>query len=183
MKTFLFLLISVCSSLGSNAQNKYTGEWHDYEASDMTLNPDQTFHFLYRFDLIVCWVNGTWIVQKNTLYFTWIPVYDTVSLFDPMTNTMKDSLFLSETQKPTRWSQIPVEAQLTPAQNKYFLPKKLYYHRNVLNSFNVETGKMLTKRFKPLFGSKKKPAGYHRNVRPGRDYISVDRSLFYKTMS
>jgi hypothetical protein len=174
MKSLFITLFLFATFLGLQAQNKYSGEWHDYEASDITINVDGSFRFTFRFDLISSWANGTYKVNKDTLYFTWIPIFDTLRLFDSVKNTWVDSFIVSEGQIPKLLTKDPGNLLASGGQSKYYLPKKLYYHKEVLYDFNVETGKMLTKKYKPLWGSKKMPAGYHKKIKAARNYIYVN---------
>jgi hypothetical protein len=166
MKSILFTLVLVILNFKMKAQNKYCGVWRDYEANEMTIKGDSSFHFRFQFDLIDSWANGIYKVRKDTLYFTWIPIYDTLRLYDSAKNKFIDSLIISQGQTPKLLTEVPLNNFGNEGQSKHFLPKKLYYQKDILYSFHVNTGKMLTKNFKPLWGSKKVPAGYHRINKP-----------------
>jgi hypothetical protein len=155
MKSALLLLLAFSPALNLTGQNKYVGVWQDYEASSMTLNTDHSFHFTYRFDTINRWADGTWSVNNDTLFFTWVPIPDTTTQSKP------------GALAGAQWTMVP-------EQGNHFLPRMLYYCKNVLYFFNNETGTLETKRYRPLWSSKKKPAGFRRNINPGRNYISVE---------
>ena len=77
MKKIIQVLILFCF-FSVNAQDTIIGEYYNYFGSELKLNPDSTFNYTFRFDMCSSWTNGRYKVKKHTIYFEFIPVYDTL---------------------------------------------------------------------------------------------------------
>jgi hypothetical protein len=79
----IFLIAAVLFFISeANAQSKYVGHYRDFGGHSIDINTDSTFEFTWRFDLQGSWTKGKWSVHKDTIYFTMIPVYDTLIYTD-----------------------------------------------------------------------------------------------------
>ncbi|HEV3252626.1 MAG TPA: hypothetical protein VGZ71_16820 [Puia sp.] len=151
MKTASFLyFIVVCASL--NAQSIVAGHYRNYFGGSVNIAPDSTFKYSWHFDLQGSWTKGRWRMTKDTVYFTMIPVYDTIS------HTIKngeigDSLVLSVDEIPERIT-LNLNALYSGGQNIQPYPTKLLYRKNRL--YEIDKLGKLNKKWRRGFWSKKK---------------------------
>src|SRR4051812_48306654 len=114
---FLFLLTSLIVS----GQNRYIGEWNDYWGNSFEIKADSTFKFAWHFDLNVQWANGSWTINNDTIYFKFIPVYDTVKHSNSFALELSDDE-TSSVSVPTQIAQLS-----TGGQDTTRMPKSLFY--------------------------------------------------------
>lgn len=159
MKIFIFLIAILPFQL--NGQSKYVGYWHDYFATGLKINSDSTFKYTWRFDMQGSWMKGVWKVYKDTIYFNWIPVYDTLKYFDSTRNIKIDSLILSLDENPELITKKLPDLLYSGNQNYHPTPEKLYYHDNRLYLID-EKGKLIKGRVKYIWATKKNPQWFVR---------------------
>jgi hypothetical protein len=82
-------------SLNLSAQNKIIGNYRDNFRHHISINKDSTFKNQWIFDVYNYWAKGKWIIEKDTIYFNIIPVFDTLEY-------KNDSLILSIDEFPER---------------------------------------------------------------------------------
>jgi hypothetical protein len=100
MKILLALyFIVVCAHL--NAQSGAAGHYRDYFGGSLNIEPDSTFMYSWYFDLQGSWTKGEWRMTRDTIYFTMIPVYDTLRQASK-NGKIRDSLILSVDEKSER---------------------------------------------------------------------------------
>jgi len=149
----LFVLILITFQL--NAQKKFLGNYHTYFGSMLEIHADSTFKYSFHLDIESSWVNGIWRVKKDTIYFTMIPIYDTITFRDNSQTLRIDSLVLSLDQISERiTSKESISGFLTSyGQNRHSFPGKLFYRKNKL--FDIRKGKLIKEKTKGFWTHKK----------------------------
>ena len=158
MKIFLLLPLIVFT-LPAIAQPGVAGHYQDHFGSEIKLNPDSSFHYLWRFDLQASWNRGSYTVHHDTLYLTIIPVYDTVQVNHG--NQWADSLVLSAEGHPKRVSLSERAAFCCVAQSSRPSPQVLYYRKGRLYEIDKQ-GKLIRKKRRG-WGKKKFVPWYFRS--------------------
>ncbi|ETZ21824.1 hypothetical protein [Pedobacter sp. V48] len=136
--------------LRSLSQNELSGCYRVY-ANTIHINPDSTFRYIWRFDLIHEWATGRWSVENDTIYFKMIPVYDTLIYSDE--NGIKvTKVVLSDDEKQeiiafplSKYPFNPNESM--DHQGGYYYPKKLLFRNNKLYEINTK-GKLIKKKYR-----------------------------------
>jgi hypothetical protein len=123
------------------AQNKYCGEWNDYFGNSFDIKPDSSFKYLWIFDSSSRWAKGTWKMNNDTIYFIFIPVYDTI--IDGKNIILK----LSEDEKSSVYTFKDLIQLSSGVQDIALMPKKLFYRHNKLFVINAD-GKLSRKKLK-----------------------------------
>jgi hypothetical protein len=153
MKGALFLYsIVICTSL--NAQSIVAGHYRNYFGGSLNIVPDSTFKYSWHFDLQGSWTNGKWRMIKDTVYFTMIPVYDTIT-HAIKNGEIVDSLVLSLDEIPKR-TTINLNVLYSGGQNIQPYPTKLLYRKNRLYEIDKH-GKLDKKWGKNLWSKRKWP--------------------------
>jgi len=101
VKSIIVFLLLLLLAPDSKSQGKVSGFYYDNFGSKLQLNEDSCFEYEFAFDTIHLWANGKWSLRNNIIYFTTIPVYDTVEVTNSK-GFKKDSLVLSINNKPER---------------------------------------------------------------------------------
>jgi hypothetical protein len=137
------------------AQSKFAGRYYTHFGEMMDINSDSTFKYLWRFDLSASWSNGSWRVEKDTIYFKMIPVYDTLEYKDKRTNTIHDSLVLSDGRAPKRITvnEIFFNDLFSGGQNFRPCPEKLFYRNGKLLA--IYNGRLFKRRVRGIWIRKK----------------------------
>lgn len=120
----IYFLYLVCLS------KTIVGEYYDHFGNRLKINSDSTFIHKWNFDLASSWTKGKWNVKHDTIYFTTIPIFDTLRLSEK-----KDSLILSLTEIPTlRTYPNAILPQLLSSggQNRREIDMKLYFKSDKL---------------------------------------------------
>jgi len=146
-----------------NAQKKFIGNYHTYFGSMLEIHIDSIFKYNFHMDIESSWVNGTWRAKKDTIYFTMIPIYDTITFRDSNQTLRIDSLVLSLDQISERiTSKESVSGFLTSyGQNRHSFPSKLFYRKNKL--FYIRKGKLVKEKTKGFWTHKKYHTWYVRD--------------------
>ena len=149
--TIAFLLTL---SFGLFAQDKISGRYRDYFGSRILLNSDGSFKYTWNFDLASSWTKGTWKLQGDTVFFTMVPTYDTLSYINS-NNITADSLILSTDETPERFTKEHFAAMLLSSggQNRMNYPEKLLFKKGRL--YKIQEGKLVTKKQKGFWSNKK----------------------------
>ena len=142
MKIFLILPL-IMLRLPAIAQQGFAGHYQDHFGNEIKLNLDSSFHYLWSFDLVASWTNGTYMVSHDTVYLTIIPVYDTVQVSHG--DQLVDSLVLSAEGRPKRTSLSERTAFCCVSQNSRPSPKVLYYRKSRLYEIDKQ-GKLIRKK-------------------------------------
>ncbi len=79
MKELLTIII-MTSAVSLNAQKGLTGLYKDYFGNTIKINTDSTFEHKWNFDMQSSWVIGIWSRKDDTVFFSMVPVYDTVQV-------------------------------------------------------------------------------------------------------
>ena|SRR5450432_885491 len=158
MKILFALLFLFTVSIVSG-QNRYIGDWNDYWGNSFEIKPDSTFKFSWHFDLLVQWANGTWTIRNDTIYFKFVPVYDTIKYSSSF------ALELSDDETPSVSVPTNIAHLSSGSQDTARMPKKLFYQDEKLFIINTN-GKLV----------KKKNIGWY-----GKWHLwYIPRSKFYK---
>jgi len=140
--TILFLYLLV---LKVDAQNKFVGRYHDFFASTIVINSDSTFKYEFHFDLESSWSKGTWMTNKDTIYFNVIFLFDTLKYLDT-DGTLRDSLVLSLDETAEQITLDETQLLYSGGQERHPCPKKLYFKHNKYYFINPD-GKLVTQKF------------------------------------
>jgi hypothetical protein len=159
IKTYVTIIFSLILTISSSGQVIKTGKYHNFFSSELTLNPDSTYYYSYHFDLSSSWSSGKWAINSDTVYFTNIPIFDTVNYNDSIGNfkpSSGDSLILSMDQISERISSGSAITSLicSGGQNRSPNPVKLFYKKEKLFEVGLN-GKLITKRIYCPFRQKK----------------------------
>lgn len=155
---FCFVLFS--SSIITSAQSRTVGTYADYFGRKLELNADSTFDYSYHFDLYSTWTQGVWSLRNDTVYFKWLPVYDTIRITNPP-GQFKDSLILSLDRKAEGVGPPDEKVLYSGGQNYYPYPQKLFYHRDKLYTISKE-GKLVKKKIRGIWRKTKSPPWYRK---------------------
>jgi len=111
--------------------------------------------YKWRFDLSSSWTKGKWKINNDTIYFTKIPVLDTLK-YKHAKSLVTDSLVLSlDENAESITTEEYISYQLTSGgQNRHSMPNKLFYRNGRLYSID-EKGKLIKKKVEG-FGTKKR---------------------------
>ena len=125
----IILLLFIVTILTSISKDKVEGEYSDKFGNKLTLNADSTFIHKWHIDLSGGWSKGKWRLKNDTLYFTVIPIFDTLRI-----SGKKDSLVLSQTQNPRviTFDTYFISLLASGGQNKMKIDEKLYYKNDRL---------------------------------------------------
>ena len=159
MRAIFCVILSFSLSL-LYGQSKIVGFYADYFGHKLNIKPDSTFEYRYRFHLYSTWTKGAWSVTNDTIYFKWIPVYDT-SRIAGKDGAYKDSLLLSLDTKPERLQYLETGVLHGFGQNYYPYPEKLFYRKNKLYQVK-ENGRLVKKKIRGFGIQKKYPPWYKR---------------------
>ncbi|MGE5107543.1 MAG: hypothetical protein ACM3H8_08360 [Sphingobacteriales bacterium] len=171
---FFYLMISI----SLNAQKRLSGKYRNSFGDRIQINQDSTFKYTWNFDLQSSWVKGIWRTSGDNVFFTMIPVYDTLTL-ENENFKQTDSLILSLDDKPERILPQPQRRHRTineiakpnfetnniaallfsGGQNfRGYYPSKLVVKRQRL--YEVVDGKISKKRVKGIWSKRKWPTYY-----------------------
>ena len=163
MKKFIIFFLLMLPTLRLNAQNKFAGYYEDYFGHSIKINDDSTFQYRWNFDLASSWSNGTWKVIDQTIYFTFVPVFDTLTYKDEKRNIIIDTLVLAMSKKPRKITveDFRIEEICSGGQNRVNLPQKLCYKKGKLMGFTKQE-RLNRKRIRGFGTFKKYPTWYKR---------------------
>jgi hypothetical protein len=181
MRLFAIIILFSFTSFSLTAQKNLTGRYRDYFGSQIILYPDSTFKYTWHFDMQASWTKGIWKLKSNTVYFTMVPVYDTITK-RTSNGITTDSLVLSLDETPDRFlpptitpvdittnkmpnlkiHQVNFEVLLSSGgQNKSFYLDKLIVRKKRL--YTAIDGKPFTKKIKGFWSNKKWPTWYFKS--------------------
>lgn len=127
MKTRLLQLLILLTSC--SCSHVISGNYYNHFASSLDLRPDSTFRYDWKFDLMSSWSEGRWKVLRDTVYFTVVPVLDTLRRVNK-----PDSLVVSLDETPNVINNdYFIQSQLVSGGQLYREPPlKLFFKRNRL---------------------------------------------------
>jgi hypothetical protein len=141
----VIVLLFLLTSLIVSGQNRYIGEWNDYWGNSFEIKPDSTFKFAWHFDLIGQWANGSWTIKNDTIYFKFVPVYDTIKYSSSFALELSDDE-TSSVSVPTHIAQLSSGGQDTAR-----MPRSLFYRDDKLFTINSK-GKLIKNKEKGWYG-------------------------------
>jgi hypothetical protein len=156
MKT-ITILIFFLFYIRIYSQNMLIGKYHDFFGSKLELNHDSTFLYTWDFDLMFSWTQGKWINNHDTIFFTAIPIYDTLRYYDDKLKITHEKLVLSIDDKTDviNKEQFDKNQEITNGgQNWRVMPKKLYFKNGKLFELNSQN-KPIKKKFKGIWSKRK----------------------------
>ena len=133
-------------------QDKIVGHYRDHFGSRIQLNADNTFKYTWNFDMAASWTKGTWTLNRDTVYFHMIPIYDTLNQTN-FTGILSDTLILSDDEISARITptQSAAIALSSGGQNRSSYPDKLFFKKGRL--YKIQKGKLIVN--KQTFFAKK----------------------------
>jgi hypothetical protein len=137
---------------GNTDPKNFEGEYYDYFGSKLKINPDSTFLYEWNFDMASSWSKGKWKINNDTIYFSVIPILDTLRIAPK-----KDTLILSLDQKPeliTDKNGSITHFLSSGGQNRQQMKSKLFYKDNKLYVIGKH-GKLIMKEQKQFWTNKK----------------------------
>ena len=151
----ILLCVLITKACTLSAQKDISGNYFNHFGSKLEIHADSTFKYNFHIDTEMSWTVGKWKVTNDTIYFTMIPVYDTVIYKDSSQTNRIDSLVLSLDQIPEKIISLEsISGYLTSfGQNRHSFPDKLFYKRNKL--FYIVNGKLKRDRVKSFWTQKK----------------------------
>ena len=165
MKYILFIsYLLVFNSAVIYSQNNQSGTYHNYFGSTLTINPNGSYEYSYKFDLATSWSSGKWFNIKDTIYLINVPIYDTVYYEQESPLGIikcEKKILLSADNKP---EIITAEEAVfigisSLGQNRFPHPQKFYLKVGKLYEVN-DKGHLKRKRLRGFYTKKKYPAYY-----------------------
>lgn len=166
MKKIVLLIFIACGISTIRGQSVYEGIFVRHDRNTIQVFSDSTFkhvsvspnHFPY-------WSRGKWKASNDTLYFEYVPIYDTLIYYDTLrfANSPKRvktySIVLSTDEKSATGTKNAINRDniFLGLQSCEFLPVKLYFKKNVLYDIDSQ-GNIIKKKYK--YGRKKYFSGY-----------------------
>jgi hypothetical protein len=165
-----FLVIIIFTHLYSAFSQAISGNYYNYFGSKLSLFPDSSYKYIYRFDLSSSWSTGKWKVLNDTIYLVNMPIYDTLIGVDTLWKSKHfnlyatkkiNELYLSSDENPERisLSESIMSSISGGGQNRVSYPAKLVNKRGKLFKLD-KTGRIETKKVKG-FATKKKFKTYY----------------------
>ena len=77
----LFIFYFICQ-FKIQGQNTITGTYRTYFGNRLNIMADSTFEYRWNFDMQSNWTHGQWLINKDTILFHIISVYDTLKITD-----------------------------------------------------------------------------------------------------
>lgn len=161
MKTFFTLLILLNFISITYGQHGISGKYHNHFGDHLILNSDSTYVYNHHFDLSSSWSNGKWKIKNDTIYFIYIPVYDTyndtlITLKNKTEFIKGDSLVLSDDNKPGRITYMDaISSKISSGgQNRDPNPSKLFYKSEKLYEIG-QNGRLIVRKRKEFWSQKK----------------------------
>jgi hypothetical protein len=130
IKLILAILISFVT-FEINAQSKFIGKYSGFPGV-LELKKDSTYTYNWAYDLSSSWSVGFWYTNKDTLYLTNTPIYDTLYIPGSQSNDYKLVLSLNEFSEIIDSSIYELTIQSFRGQNRWYPPTKLYLKRRRL---------------------------------------------------
>ena len=133
MKIFfpILLIIILCFTKQENIAGKYVGAH-----KSILLNKDFTFQFVTNTDMSSRWAKGKWESRNDTIYFTVIPIYDTIRIIG-----QKEKIYLSPDTEPNLYTNSEQITRSRGSQTQKL--NKLFYKKNILYEID-STGNLKT---------------------------------------
>jgi hypothetical protein len=150
MKTFAVILLVFF--FGNTNSKSVEGKYYDYFGSKLKISSDSTFLYEWNFDLSSSWSKGKWRISNDTIYFSIIPVFDTLRI-----PNKKDTLLLSVDQKPeliTDKNSSIIHFLSSGGQNRQEMSSKLFYKDDKLYEIG-KRGKLITEKKKQFWINEK----------------------------
>jgi len=168
LKKILLTLFVVYFASFSYGQNKYAGKYKEYYGSSIHLYSDFTFEYSDGYPPFRSWANGKWKASNDTLYFGFVPVYDTVSHYDTLRfpdSPRRVKIYTIELSCDGKSNLITHDQAIieknifSSVQNSKVLPEKLFYKNRVLYRIEMD-GKLMKKKYKNIYSHKKISSGF-----------------------
>jgi hypothetical protein len=165
LKNLILIIFVVFLIPTAYGQSIYKGKYVKYYGNTIQISSDSTFKYVTGYPQFF-WANGIWRTSNDTIYFAYVPIYDT--LFHNDTLQFKDSpkrvkVYTFELSCDEISNMIIRDQSQAPGcitrQRGDILPEKLYYIKNVLYDIYSE-GKIIKKKYKNQYGIKKISSGY-----------------------
>ena len=155
---FIILLIIIYANAFSQTDSKaIIGRYKDYFGSSLELKDNSTFNYEWHFDMSSSWTKGIWRIEKDTIFFKVVIVYDTLIL----KNDSVSLIISNDAQSDKIYQAYNLNPYMVSGgQNYYTVPEKLYFRKGML--FYFRNGKIFKKRVKGFWSSKKFPSWYVR---------------------
>jgi hypothetical protein len=155
MKKF-FLIIIIFTHIYSAFSQEISGNYYNFFGSRLSLLPDSSYKYIFRFDLSSSWSTGKWKVLNDTIFLVNMPIYDTLigvdtiwksKHFNLYTTKQINELYLSTDENPERisLSESIMSSIYGGGQNRVPNPPKLVSKRGKLFKLD-ETGRLETKK-------------------------------------
>ena len=167
MKNLILTLLVVYIVSTTHGQNVYVGTYVEHYGNNIQLFSDSTFKFSGGYPKYY-WANGKWRVSNDTLYFSFVPVYDTISYYDTLRftdNSKRVKIYSLVFSCDDQSTLITENQEMTETpfsfQESRIVPKKLFYKKDVLYDFDLE-GKIIKKNYRNEYSRKKFSSGYYK---------------------
>ncbi len=142
-KNFVESQIGVIETYEANTsgRTKLTGKWLNYWGCNLSINPDSTFKFLWRFDMSASWTVGTWTTRGDTLILNKKIIWDTLRYLDTTRNQRVDSAILSLNDSSEIITH-PLPAILSSGNQDYIKNPSILIFKNAKLYTLTKTGKI-----------------------------------------
>lgn len=158
MKNKILLIIIIIPALviAQKKQKKLLGQYINYFGETIIIRPDSTFFYTWGFDTQRSWSSGKWTIEKDTIFFKTIPIYDTIRFTDTK-GKLTDSLILSGDEKSNLYTSFA--ASSFSWQNRHPAGDKLFYKNQKLFGI-TSSGRVYKSRNKEFWTRKKSKSWY-----------------------
>ncbi|WP_157716160.1 hypothetical protein [Roseivirga echinicomitans] len=82
-----------------DAQSSISGTYRSYFGEKLELRSDSTFSYSRSHDLASQWATGIWHEENGFIELKVVPIFDTIRISGSQTNSIKDSLVMSDNQQ------------------------------------------------------------------------------------
>jgi len=165
----LIIPILLVSSLQTYGQNICFGKYSTHYGETFFLHADSTFKFLNGYPRNQ-WAKGTWRTCKDTIYFKFVPIYDTLRVYNNNNILINESFVLSCDEHPSLFKCIRTNSNLLEEdeikiktcvykQDGGIFPQKLLFRKKRLYEFD-DLGKPIIRNYRSVFTNAKFKSGY-----------------------
>lgn len=161
--TFIILVLNIFAFGQENIAGKYNNSF----GSKLTLNEDNTYFYIWHFDLSSSWSTGVWEIQNDTVYLTCVPIYDTIIHIDTLGNSVINqrielSLSADYTSEIITEDYAVLSSLSGGGQNRINYPTKFVFHRDRL--FEINNNRKLKRKKVYCIFRQKRFSPYYKKV-------------------
>ena len=168
LKTLIILILLVFS-IQIFGQNNRFGKYSTHYGETFFLRVDSTFKYSNGYPRNQ-WAKGIWRTNKDTIYFKFVPIFDTLCVYNNNNILINESFVLSCDEHPNLIKYIRTNSNLLEEneikiktciykQDGGIFPQKLLFSKKRLYEFD-NLGKPIIRNYRSIFTNIKFKSGY-----------------------